>query len=360
MFKQKPTPNFFANFLLILLFAFSILTLCLPVPQTEIGNILLKIVQGGCLGGLGGALADWYAVTALFKKPFGLPLPHTNIIARNKDKIADKIAHFVVVEFLNEAEMIALLQKLEIGKRVNQKIFQMLFSKKKTGEAFDLKGQKASIALAKAYLLEDVLLSAENISLLGRLLRMNLEKHEDKIISYVEQRVKEQGGSFLGWAVGNSIGRRVVGALEGELKKIDLNDPVFLEKWSQYKQRFLKSFQERKQEKGEGLRAAPSVWEKKKASLEEIFIECSEMVSFESMIETYLSDYMTRHLPEIRNHSFIFLQSVMKKWGGVEISKRLEQAVGSDLAYIRVNGALVGFLTSAFIEGGILAFKMLF
>ena len=38
-----------------------------------------------------GALADWYAVTALFKQPLGLPIPHTEIIPRNKDRIASSI-----------------------------------------------------------------------------------------------------------------------------------------------------------------------------------------------------------------------------------------------------------------------------
>ena len=45
--------------------------------------------------GIAGAIADWYAVVALFRHPLGLPMPHTAIIPRNKDRIADSIGAFI-------------------------------------------------------------------------------------------------------------------------------------------------------------------------------------------------------------------------------------------------------------------------
>ena len=42
-----------------------------------------------------GGLADWFAVTALFRHPLGLPIPHTAIIPRNKERIADAMADFI-------------------------------------------------------------------------------------------------------------------------------------------------------------------------------------------------------------------------------------------------------------------------
>ena len=47
-----------------------------------------------------GGLADWYAVVALFKKPLGLPIPHTAIIPENRHRIADNLGHFIEVNFL--------------------------------------------------------------------------------------------------------------------------------------------------------------------------------------------------------------------------------------------------------------------
>ena len=47
-----------------------------------------------------GALADWFAVVALFRHPMGIPLPHTAIIPRSKQRIADKLAAFIIMNFL--------------------------------------------------------------------------------------------------------------------------------------------------------------------------------------------------------------------------------------------------------------------
>ena len=48
-----------------------------------------------------GGLADWFAVTAIFRRPLGLPIPHTAVIKRNKDRIADALGEFVAVNFLS-------------------------------------------------------------------------------------------------------------------------------------------------------------------------------------------------------------------------------------------------------------------
>ena len=50
--------------------------------------------------GIAGAIADWYAVVALFRHPLGLPMPHTAIIPRNKERIADSIGAFIETHFL--------------------------------------------------------------------------------------------------------------------------------------------------------------------------------------------------------------------------------------------------------------------
>ena len=47
-----------------------------------------------------GGLADWFAVTALFRHPLGLPIPHTAIIPRNKDRIGEALANFLRENFL--------------------------------------------------------------------------------------------------------------------------------------------------------------------------------------------------------------------------------------------------------------------
>ncbi|MBU4568989.1 MAG: DUF445 family protein, partial [Alphaproteobacteria bacterium] len=48
-----------------------------------------------------GGLADWFAVTAIFRRPFGLPIPHTAVIPRSKGRIAEALGEFVAVNFLS-------------------------------------------------------------------------------------------------------------------------------------------------------------------------------------------------------------------------------------------------------------------
>src|SRR5712675_712006 len=62
-----------------------------------------------------GGLADWYAVVALFKRPLGLPIPHTAIIQGNQHRIADKLGEFIEVHFLETAPVEAKLRQIDFA-----------------------------------------------------------------------------------------------------------------------------------------------------------------------------------------------------------------------------------------------------
>jgi len=62
-----------------------------------------------------GGLADWFAVTALFRHPLGLPIPHTAIIPRNKDRIGEALANFIRENFLIPAVVARRMQKLDVA-----------------------------------------------------------------------------------------------------------------------------------------------------------------------------------------------------------------------------------------------------
>jgi uncharacterized membrane-anchored protein YjiN (DUF445 family) len=70
----------------------------------------LKWVQAFAAAATVGAIADWFAVVALFHHPLGLPLPHTAIVPRNKDRIGESLGHFVEHNFLTAENV---LRKLE-------------------------------------------------------------------------------------------------------------------------------------------------------------------------------------------------------------------------------------------------------
>jgi uncharacterized membrane-anchored protein YjiN (DUF445 family) len=63
-----------------------------------------------------GAVADWFAVVALFRYPLGLPIPHTAIIPNNKDRIGESLGHFVEENFLTPENVIQRLARVNIAK----------------------------------------------------------------------------------------------------------------------------------------------------------------------------------------------------------------------------------------------------
>ena len=64
-----------------------------------------------------GALADWFAVTALFRRPLGLPIPHTAIIPTRKDALGESLQEFVAGNFLTEPVVRAQLAKAQVSRR---------------------------------------------------------------------------------------------------------------------------------------------------------------------------------------------------------------------------------------------------
>lgn len=62
-----------------------------------------------------GGLADWYAVVALFKRPLGLPIPHTAIIQSNQERIAEKLGEFIENNFLESGPVEAKLREIDFG-----------------------------------------------------------------------------------------------------------------------------------------------------------------------------------------------------------------------------------------------------
>jgi uncharacterized membrane-anchored protein YjiN (DUF445 family) len=75
----------------------------------------LSYVKAFAEAAMVGGLADWFAVTALFRHPLGLPIPHTAIIPRNKDRIGEALANFIRENFLIPAVVARRMQKLDVA-----------------------------------------------------------------------------------------------------------------------------------------------------------------------------------------------------------------------------------------------------
>ncbi|WIM40600.1 DUF445 family protein [Paenibacillus sp. PK4536] len=75
---------------------------------------LLLIIQGGFEAGLVGGIADWFAVTALFRHPLGIPIPHTSLLTRNRDKIIRSLISAMENELLNKESIENKLRQFRI------------------------------------------------------------------------------------------------------------------------------------------------------------------------------------------------------------------------------------------------------
>jgi uncharacterized membrane-anchored protein YjiN (DUF445 family) len=81
------------------------------LPLHPVFGFIAAFAEAATIGGL----ADWYAVVALFRRPLGLPIPHTAIIQSNQHRIADKLGEFIEVHFLEAAPVEAKLRQIDFA-----------------------------------------------------------------------------------------------------------------------------------------------------------------------------------------------------------------------------------------------------
>ncbi|GGH12009.1 DUF445 domain-containing protein [Paenibacillus segetis] len=82
----------------------------------------LALLQGGFEAGLVGGLADWFAVTALFRHPLRIPIPHTALLPKNRDKMTKAITTMVETELLNQESIRAKIKQIRITDIALQKL----------------------------------------------------------------------------------------------------------------------------------------------------------------------------------------------------------------------------------------------
>ncbi len=101
--------------------ALSLLLFAAVVYVATIGRDgLLGFVNAGAEASMVGAIADWFAVTALFKHPMGLPIPHTALIPRRKDDLGRSLEQFMGENFLQEQVIRERLAGSEVSKRLGE------------------------------------------------------------------------------------------------------------------------------------------------------------------------------------------------------------------------------------------------
>src|SRR5487761_2123177 len=80
------------------------------LPAGWAAGLLANAARAGFVGGI----ADWFAVTALFRHPLGLPIPHTAIIPRQKERLGRALGTFVATHVFTDAEVTGVLARLDL------------------------------------------------------------------------------------------------------------------------------------------------------------------------------------------------------------------------------------------------------
>ena len=102
-----------ATGLLALMIVIAIATRLAPSP-----GWLVQLVRAGAEAGIIGGLADWFAITVLFRHPFGIPLPHTAILPSNKDRIWRSLGSFVERNFLVPEVILPKMQQTDLTGKI--------------------------------------------------------------------------------------------------------------------------------------------------------------------------------------------------------------------------------------------------
>lgn len=92
-------------------------------------NIWVRLLQGGFEAGLVGGFADWFAVTALFRHPMGIPIPHTSLLLQNRNKIVNSLISALESELLNKESITQKLRNMKLFKSLSTGTFKFLRKK---------------------------------------------------------------------------------------------------------------------------------------------------------------------------------------------------------------------------------------
>jgi len=166
-------------------------------------RIVLKLLQGGFEAGLVGGLADWFAVTALFRHPLGLPIPHTALLPKNREKITETILQIVENDWLKKESIMEKIGRINISSILVKKMEEEL---EKEGTRSQLetffKKMIQSVTVEKIHAATDKLMTEgiKNIPtkkvLSSSIDMIKREKYEEKtfdlVVEIIEKKVSEQ------------------------------------------------------------------------------------------------------------------------------------------------------------------------
>ncbi|WP_090860947.1 DUF445 domain-containing protein [Nocardioides lianchengensis] len=386
--------------------AVSLLLLAAAVYVATLGQDgFLGFVNAGAEASMVGAIADWFAVTALFRHPLGLPIPHTALIPRRKDQLAQGLEEFFGENFLQEAIVRDRLAAATVSLRVGRWLREPANARRVVDEAAEV----AAIGLAKVRddhietLVRDALVPRfheEPIApLLGSLLSETL--HDDLHHGLVDLTLRE----LHDWLVANPdtvadvlverapwwtpprLNERVSSRIHVELVRwvadirddprhqaraaLDsmlaqlahdlLEDPDTQARTERFKERLL--------DHPQVLASATSLWNAlrrvltsslqdpdgalRQRLLTEVVAFADRLVDDETLrarLDGMAADAAVFAVERYGEELTAVITHTIERWDGREAARRIELHVGRDLQFIRINGTIVGGLVGVLIH----------
>ncbi|MCW8086319.1 DUF445 domain-containing protein [Roseococcus sp. MDT2-1-1] len=391
----------FATFLLLLMGALMVLGYALP-PSLG-ADLLAASAKAGVIGGL----ADWFAVTALFRRPLGLPIPHTAIIPRQKERLGQGLGRFVANHVFTESEVARVIARLDVAGIVGNFLADRQASRP-AAEALaaalprllqTLEDGRARRMLTRllprvaggpggaqvvARALRALLAGGRHQAVLDLALdrlKLILAERQDSLRDAIKTRVRESGGALVGWAAGAYVANRVLDAVNTELVKMEPGDSSLrqaFEAWLESEIERLENEPQRAAALGNAMRQALAhpavaewlndVWNRLRdalaadaanpngrsvAVIEGALANAGRFLAEDENARAKLNAAVERTLntllPSAQTRLAEFIAGVVKSWDTAEVTEKIELRVGRDLQYVRMNGTIVGFLA-----GGVL------
>jgi uncharacterized membrane-anchored protein YjiN (DUF445 family) len=359
----------------------------------------LGYIRATAEASLVGGIADWFAITALFRHPLGVPIPHTAIIPSRKDRIGRSLGNFVQNNFLSPEVLAAKLR----GAHLSRRGAEWLSTPEHAGKAAQ---NVASVLRSAGEVVrdEDVhsLLDRSVVEPLRRMpiapvLSKGLElltvdgRHQqllDRVINglttlvaeneeLIRDRIREESPWWVPELVDDKIHRKVLGGIERTLYEVGADpDHRLRRQFDQLLVEWIIQLQESPEviARAEAIkhqildpetsgRLAASIWHETKAALgrENVAQDGGAMdavsrgmsalgraaLEDETLLEKVDGWIISAVLKVVEQHRHEvggLIAQTVGAWDPAETSRRIELLVGRDLQFIRINGTLVGGL----------------
>jgi uncharacterized membrane-anchored protein YjiN (DUF445 family) len=361
-------------------------------------------VAAAAEAGMVGALADWFAVTALFRRPMGLPIPHTAIIPTKKDQLGTALGSFVGENFLNEGVVRARLHALGIGGRLGTWLAEPAHADRVTaelstalrgaltvlrdadvqavvGEAITRRAEAAEIAPGIGKTLQRIVADGAHhgaVDLICNRAHDWLVLHSDSIMDAV------QGGA-PGWTprfVDRKVGERVYKEL---LRFVTEMRDMPAHPARGALDRFLTDFsadlqgdtdtRARVERLKSDLVARPEVQDiiasawasvramiisaaederselrlRARASLLSLGTRLATDARLQAKVDGWIEDAAVYVITTYRTEITSLISDTVASWDADQTSRKIEAHIGRDLQFIRINGTVVGALAGLLI-----------